>query len=119
MMKCPRHVNASLDFITSYQRGVLIDVHVQPRARFQRIAGVHGQRLKIQLTSPPVQGKANKELREFLAGVFGVSKSKVTVAKGDDSRIKRIRISDVEEKAMIDIVSSVLVSGGKNERSRK
>jgi uncharacterized protein len=52
-----------------------------------------GDALKIRLTSPPIDGKANEQLRNFLSDLCGVSKTQVTVISGDTSRMKRVRIS--------------------------
>lgn len=72
---------------------VLILIHLQPRASENSIAGVHGDRLKIRLTAPPVDSKANEALCGFLAEVLGVSKSQVQIVRGEKSRKKDILIS--------------------------
>ena len=71
---------------------LLVNVLVQPRSREDRIIGIHGDALKIKITSPPVDGKANQYLCEFLARLCGISKSAVKLESGDTSRKKRIRI---------------------------
>lgn len=71
---------------------VLLRLHVQPGARTTGFAGMHGDRIKLRLSAPPVEGRANEYLREFLAGQFGVSKSVVTVESGASSRQKTVRI---------------------------
>lgn len=71
---------------------LILDCHLQPKASRDEFAGLHGERLKIRLTAPPVDGKANAHLLGFLAGVFGVSKSQVTLESGQQSRQKRVRI---------------------------
>jgi uncharacterized protein (TIGR00251 family) len=71
---------------------LLLDVHVQPRAGRDEIAGVHGSRLKIRITAPPVDGKANSHLIAFLAGVFQVAKRDVVLVSGETGREKRFRI---------------------------
>ena len=55
--------------------------------------GLHGERLKIRLTAPPVEGKANAYLMAFLAKAFGVSKSQVSLISGELNRQKRVRIN--------------------------
>ena len=71
---------------------LLLSVSIQPRARQDEICGVHGETLKIRITAPPVDGKANAHLSAFLAKQCGVSKSSVTVMSGESSRHKRLRI---------------------------
>jgi uncharacterized protein (TIGR00251 family) len=53
-----------------------------------------GRVLRVRIAAPPVDGKANVALREFLAGHFGLPKSKVTLEKGDASRIKTFTLPD-------------------------
>lgn len=72
---------------------LLIDCHLQPKASKDECAGLHGQRLKIRLTAPPVDGKANAHLSAFLADSFGVAKAQVTLLSGAQSRTKRLRIT--------------------------
>lgn len=71
---------------------VLIDVRVQPRASRSEFAGLIGGRLRIRLRAPPVDGRANAALVEFLAGTCGVPRSRVTIEQGLTSRDKRVRI---------------------------
>ena len=54
---------------------LLLAVHLQPKASKDEFAGLHGDRLKIRLTAPPVEGKANAHLMAFLAKAFGVPNS--------------------------------------------
>lgn len=69
-----------------------LSLHVQPRAAMDGFAGEHGARLKVRLTAPPADGKANAALVAFLAHSFGVPKSSVVVVAGQSSREKRVRI---------------------------
>lgn len=71
---------------------LLLDCHLQPKASKDEFAGLHGERLKIRLTAPPVEGKANAQLQAFLAKAFGVSKSQVSLESGELNRQKRLRI---------------------------
>jgi len=54
---------------------LILDCHLQPKASRDEFAGLHGERLKIRLTAPPVEGKANAHLLAFLAAAFGVAKT--------------------------------------------
>lgn len=75
--------------------GVVLHLVVQPRASKNEIVGAQGEELKIRLTSPPVEGAANKLCCEFFAAVFDVPKRAVTLESGDKSRHKRLRIEGV------------------------
>lgn len=69
-----------------------LTVHVQPRAKQDAIVGVHGDRLKIRITAPPIEGQANAHLIRFLAQSFGVAASAVELSAGAGGRDKRLRI---------------------------
>ena len=71
---------------------LILDCHLQPKASSDEFAGLHGDRLKIRLTAPPVEGKANAHLLAFLGKAFGVAKSQVSLISGELNRQKRVRI---------------------------
>lgn len=76
-------------------RSVEIEIRVQPRAGRTEVVGIHGRRIKIRIAAPPVDGKANTELIEFLAATFGVARSQVELLSGETSRNKRVRIHGI------------------------
>ena len=76
---------------------LILSVRVQPKASSDEIVGpcadaLGGESLKIRITAPPVDGKANAHLVKFLAKTFGVAKSRVSVVAGDSGRQKRVHI---------------------------
>jgi uncharacterized protein (TIGR00251 family) len=73
-------------------QGTSLRVKVQPRARKNAITGTVGDALKVALTAPPVEGKANAALIEFLAKVFEIPRSSITIASGETSRLKIVNI---------------------------
>jgi len=75
---------------------LVLDVRVQPRASRSELAGVHGERLRIRLQAPPVDGKANAALVEFVAGLFAVPRARVTIEHGLTGRDKRLRLHGVQ-----------------------
>ncbi|HWV89496.1 MAG TPA: DUF167 domain-containing protein, partial [Burkholderiales bacterium] len=72
-----------------------MDLYVQPGAKRSEFAGQHGERVKLRLAAPPVEGKANAALIEFLAEYFGVPRRNVTIVSGLKSRSKRVAIQGV------------------------
>ncbi len=74
---------------------VSLSVHVQPKASRTRIAGLHGDALKLCITSPPVDGKANAAVIEFFAKLFKIPKAAVTLASGETSRDKRLVLTGI------------------------
>lgn len=74
---------------------LILSVRVQPRASRDEIVGPHGEEaLKVRITAPPVEGKANDHLVRFLAKAFGVPRTQVALLGGDSSRNKRLRIDN-------------------------
>ena len=71
---------------------LVLELHVQPGARKSEFAGMHGERMKVRLAAPPVDGKANAELVAFLAAHYGVPRANVSIDAGLSSRRKRVSI---------------------------
>jgi len=80
-------------FLATSGNDLILSVYVQPRASKNQVCGIQGEELKVRLTSPPVDGAANKLCREFFADFFEVAKSAVEIISGETSRHKRLRIS--------------------------
>jgi uncharacterized protein len=74
---------------------VTFSVRVHPRAKKNAITGEFGDRLKVSLTTPPVEGRANEACIEFFAKLLKVPRSSVTIASGQTSRNKVIRVAGV------------------------
>lgn len=72
--------------------GATFAVKVHPRAKKNAVAGELGDALKLSLTAPPVEGKANQACVEFVAELLSVPKSSVSIAAGESSRQKVIRV---------------------------
>ncbi len=70
--------------------GIVFKIFVQPRASKNGIAGLHDDALKIRLTAPPVDNKANKMCVQFLARQLGVSKSTLAIVSGQTGRSKSV-----------------------------
>jgi hypothetical protein len=75
--------------------GATFAIKVHPRAKKNSITGEAGDALKLALTSPPVDGRANQACLEFFAKLLNVPRSSVTIAAGDTSRNKVIRVRDL------------------------
>ncbi len=73
--------------------GVTFAVKVHPRARKNAIEGEVGDALKLSLTAPPIDGKANQACVELLAKFLKVPRSSVTIASGQTGRNKVIRVA--------------------------
>lgn len=75
--------------------GVSFAIKVHPRARKNAITGELGDALKVSLTTPPVDGRANEACINFFAKLLNVPRSSVTIASGLTSRNKAIRVAGV------------------------
>ncbi|CAM3022475.1 DUF167 family protein YggU [Vibrio mytili] len=71
---------------------IVLKLYIQPKASRDKLVGLHGDELKIAITAPPVDGKANTHLTKFLAKQFKVAKGGVHIEKGELGRHKQIRI---------------------------
>jgi len=86
--------------VSEDSEGCTFQVHVILRGRREGIVGLYGDALKVRLTAPPVEGKANHALQVFLAGRLGVSPSAVEILGGHASRRKRVRVAGVSADAV-------------------
>ena len=89
--------------------GVTLAVRAQPGAKKTAIVGVYSEgnaaQIKIQVHAPPIDGRANAALIEFLAGCFGLPRKSVELISGELSRSKVFLlrgVSEAEVKATID-----------------
>jgi uncharacterized protein (TIGR00251 family) len=84
--------------IAESRQGVSFAVKVHPRAKKNAITGELGEALKLSLTTPPIEGRANEACVEFFAKLLKVPRSSVTIASGQTSRNKVIRVAGVSGK---------------------
>ena len=78
-------------------KGLTFNIKVHPRARKNAITGAIGDALKLSVTAPPVEGKANHAVIEFFADLFAIPRSSVTIASGETSRNKVVLIAGVSK----------------------
>jgi uncharacterized protein (TIGR00251 family) len=91
--------------VTERDGGVLVDVLVQPRARRAEVGPVApdagGDRLKVAVTAPPVEGAANAAVVEAIARALGVPRRAVSIVRGETGRRKTVRIEGVTAAAVM------------------
>lgn len=85
--------------------GFEIEVLAVPRSSRSRVAGVHDDRLKVQLAAPPADGEANAALVELFTELLGVKKSAITLVAGHGNRKKRLRVEGVHEDTIRGLVT--------------
>lgn len=71
---------------------LVLFLQVQPRSSKDAFGSIHNGRLKLYLTTAPVDGRANQYLRAFLAKQFRLPKLAVTISRGEGSRLKTVRL---------------------------
>jgi uncharacterized protein (TIGR00251 family) len=86
--------------------GVTFSVKVHPRAKKNAIAGQIGDALKVALTAPPVDGKANQACIDFFAKLLKVPRSSVTIAAGQTSRNKVIQVAGLTAQQVRERIGS-------------
>lgn len=83
--------------IQELKDGITFSIRVQPRSSKNEILGIQSGKLKIKLTSPPVENAANQLCIKLLSQWMGVSKSKIRIISGLKSRNKKIRIDGLNK----------------------
>jgi uncharacterized protein (TIGR00251 family) len=73
---------------------LILHCHLQPKASKDEIAGLHGDRLKLRITAPPVDGKANTHLINWLSQLFQTPRSRISILQGELGRQKTLLIAD-------------------------
>ncbi|NIR29141.1 MAG: YggU family protein [Gammaproteobacteria bacterium] len=69
-----------------------LSIRLQPRAARDEVMGAQGDRLKVRVSAPPVEGAANERLMRLLAREFGVPRSRVSLLTGARGRDKRVAV---------------------------
>ena len=79
--------------IRETKEGVTFAIRVLPRSSKCELAGLQGDALKIRITAPPVEGRANEACIRFLASLFNVSKNRIAIEAGHKSKNKQVSIA--------------------------
>lgn len=85
-----------------------VPLHVQPRARSTRIAGLHDGTLKVKISAPPVDDAANRAIVEFFSGLLRHPKSRLHIISGGKSRNKILRIEGMSLKRFQESIAANL-----------
>jgi len=80
------------------ETGVIFRIRVVPRASRSGAAGIQGDTLKLRITAPPVEGKANEACIALLAELLGVKRTQVAIISGHTSRTKTVAVEGVKAK---------------------
>lgn len=88
----------NVNCIKKTDNGVCISVRLTPNASKDEILGYCDDYVKIKISAPPNENKANKKLISFISDFFNVAKSDVSMISGDKSRLKRIAVKNINEE---------------------
>ena len=90
---------------------LLVRLQVQPRAAGNGLAGLHGDALRLRLTAPPVDGKANTAVIATLAKLLGLPKSALRLKSGHQSRTKSVVVTGIDAQHLRTLVQAALADG--------
>ena len=93
---------------------ITLALRVQPRASRDEVAGVHGDRLKVRISAPPVDGAANRHLCRYLADLFGVPAASVRLVRGENGRDKTVEVAGTTSlpEALANLARTTGTEGG-------
>ena len=92
-----RSMSSSEFYSVEKSGSIILRIKVEPRSSRPGISGLYGDAIKVKLTSPPVEGKANNEVISVLAKALGVKKRQIEIISGWTSKNKIIRLTGVKE----------------------
>lgn len=79
------------------EQDLLLHCQFQPKAANDEIVGLHGERLKIRITAPPVDGKANEHIIKWFSKLFKVPKGDIAIVRGELGREKTLLIKQPKQ----------------------
>jgi uncharacterized protein (TIGR00251 family) len=94
--------NDNNDYFKIRGNDIVIKVKIIPGSSKNKMVGVHNDAIKITITTPPVEGKANKECIVYLSKYFDIAKSKIEIISGKSSKNKLIKIYDINQSKFLD-----------------
>lgn len=87
----------ALSWWTADDDGIVVSVRVTPRARRSEVIDATGEQLRVRIAAPAHEARANVEVQRFLARLFGVRRSAVSLRRGERSRDKTVAIAGLRE----------------------
>ena len=96
-------------WINPCKNGIRLSAIIQPRSSNNKVTGIYNNALKIHLTSPPVDGAANKACVRFFSKMLGISPSEISIVQGFNSRNKTIEVIGLTEKQFREILKTKIL----------
>ncbi len=98
-------MDVKFSFISETKDGVILFVKLVPNSSYSKIVDYNEEYVRIKISSPPIEGKANSELISFCSKIFDVNKSKLQIISGEKSKLKKILIKDTN----LDFITQKLI----------
>jgi uncharacterized protein YggU (UPF0235/DUF167 family) len=99
-----------MSFVRAVEGGIELLVWVVPRQSRPGLGPLHGERLRVAVSAPPVEGAANDAVRELVAAALGVARGQIAVTHGQTGRNKTLRVGG-EPRALLALAQALVNSG--------
>lgn len=93
------------------KEGALLNCRVTPSASRNEITGITGDAVRIKVTSPPIEGRANKAVIALLGKTFKIPKSRIVILKGDTGKLKKILLGGAKSGDVMEKIKTMSRSG--------
>lgn len=90
--------------------GIIFSVKLVPNSSLSKIVDFTDDYVRIKISAPPIENRANKELIEFCSDLFDVNKSKISIISGEKSKIKKVLIKEAKKEDVTQKLMFVLNS---------
>ncbi len=100
----------NISFLNETTDGVILTVKLVPNSSFSKIVDFTDEYLRIKISAPAIENKANKELINFCSDLFNINKSKISIISGEKSKLKKILFKDTDIKSVSQKIMFVLDS---------
>ena len=88
--------NLLMNFLINTEKGIILNLKLVPNSSFSKVVDYTDDYLRIKISSPPIENKANKELISFCSKLLDVNKSKIEIVSGEKSKLKKVLIKDTK-----------------------
>jgi len=84
------------NYILNTQNGIIVFVKLVPNSSVNKIVDCTNEFLRIKISSPPIDNRANKELISYFSDIFNINKSKIEIISGEKSKLKKVLLTDAK-----------------------
>lgn len=111
-------MNNNYSFLYEIPDGMVLCVKLVPNSSHSKIIDFSSEYLRIKISSPPIEGKANSELISFISKTFQINKSKIQIISGEKSKLKKILIKDTNLEYITQILMFMIDSVNKDKKGK-